>query len=353
MSVFKEQEYKKRFDLGLWKKLLYFIKPYKKQMIILGIFMIALAGIDVLFPLMSKYAIDHFIIPRTTDGIFEFGLVFILLIIIQVFNIFFFIVIAGKIEMRLSYDIRKKGFEHLQELSFNYYDRTPVGWLMARMTSDSQRLGGFISWGLVDFMWGSSMMFLIAVVMLIMNWKLALITLTVVPVLVVISIYFQKKILKAYRLVRKTNSKITGSFNEGISGARTTKTLVREQENLEEFQVNTSQMYRSSVQAAIFSSLFLPAVLALGSIGTGLALWLGGKGVILHTITYGTLVAFVSYTVQFFDPLRELARIFAELQNAQASAERIFSMIDEEPAIKDSMEILDKFGNVLKSGNKK
>jgi ATP-binding cassette subfamily B protein len=353
MSVFKEQEYKKRFDLGLWKKLLYFIKPYKKQMIILGIFMIALAGIDVLFPLMSKYAIDHFIIPRTTDGIFEFGLVFILLIIIQVFNIFFFIVIAGKIEMRLSYDIRKKGFEHLQELSFNYYDRTPVGWLMARMTSDSQRLGGFISWGLVDFMWGSSMMFLIAVVMLIMNWKLALITLTVVPVLVVISIYFQKKILKAYRLVRKTNSKITGSFNEGISGARTTKTLVREQENLGEFQVNTRQMYRSSVQAAIFSSLFLPAVLTLGSIGTGLALWLGGKGVILHTITYGTLVAFVSYTVQFFDPLRELARIFAELQNAQASAERIFSMIDEEPAIKDSPEILDKFGNVLKSGNKK
>jgi ATP-binding cassette subfamily B protein len=322
-------------------------------MIILGIFMIALAGIDVLFPLMSKYAIDHFIIPRTTDGIFEFGLVFILLIIIQVFNIFFFIVIAGKIEMRLSYDIRKKGFEHLQELSFNYYDRTPVGWLMARMTSDSQRLGGFISWGLVDFMWGSSMMFLIAVVMLIMNWKLALITLTVVPVLVVISIYFQKKILKAYRLVRKTNSKITGSFNEGISGARTTKTLVREQENLGEFQVNTRQMYRSSVQAAIFSSLFLPAVLTLGSIGTGLALWLGGKGVILHTITYGTLVAFVSYTVQFFDPLRELARIFAELQNAQASAERIFSMIDEEPAIKDSPEILDKFGNVLKSGNKK
>jgi len=182
---------------------------------------------------------------------------------IQALNIFFFIDIAGKIETHLTYDIRKKGFLHLQELSFNYYDKTPVGWLMARMTSDSQRLGSFISWGLVDMVWGGSLMILIAVMMLILNLKLALITLTVVPVLVAMSIYFQKLILKAYRKVRKTNSKITGAFNEGISGAKTTKTLVRESENLKEFQVHTSQMYRSSVRAAILSSLYLPAILTL------------------------------------------------------------------------------------------
>ncbi len=347
-SAFEEKEYSKRFDLALWKKLLKFCKPYKKKMILLGFFMLALAGVDVLFPLMSKYAIDNFVIPGNTDGIMWFGLVFLSLVAIQALNIFFFIDIAGKIEMYLTYDIRKRGFLHLQELSFNYYDKTPVGWLMARMTSDSQRLGSFISWGLVDMVWGGSLMIFISVAMLILNLKLALITMTVVPVLVVMSIYFQKVILRTYRKVRKTNSKITGAFNEGISGAKTTKTLVRESENLKEFQVHTTQMYRSSVRAAIFSSLYLPAVLTLGSIGTGLALWFGGEGVMMQVITYGTLVAFISYSVQFFEPLREMARVFAELQNAQASAERIFSMIDEVPQIKDNSQVTREFGSIMK-----
>ena len=349
MDAFKEQEYDKRFDVSLWKKLLQFCKPYKRRLLILGLFMIGLAGVDVIFPLMSKYAVDNFVIPGKTDGIVLFGIIYFLLIAIQAANIFFFIDIAGKIEMYLTYDIRKKGFQHLQELSFNYYDKTPVGWLMARMTSDSQRLGSFISWGIVDLVWGFSYMILISITMLILNWKLALVTLTVVPVLVVLSLYFQKKILKAYRKVRKTNSKITGSFNEGIAGAKTIKTLVREEENLREFQVNTSEMYRSSVKAAIFSSLYLPAVLTLGSIGTGLALWFGGEGVMMQAISYGTLVAFISYTVQFFEPMRELARVFAELQNAQASAERIFSMIDEKPQITDNSEVIKKFGDILRS----
>ncbi len=349
MDAFKEQEYDKRFDVSLWKKLLQFCKPYKSRLVILGLFMFGLAGVDVIFPLMSKYAVDNFIIPGKTDGIVLFGMIYFLLIAVQAANIFFFIDIAGKIEMYLTYDIRKKGFQHLQELSFNYYDKTPVGWLMARMTSDSQRLGSFISWGIVDLVWGFSYMILISITMLILNWKLALITLTVVPVLVVLSLFFQKKILKAYRKVRKTNSKITGSFNEGIAGAKTTKTLVREEENLREFQVNTTEMYRSSVKAAIFSSLYLPAVLTLGSIGTGLALWFGGEGVMMQAISYGTLVAFISYTVQFFEPMRELARVFAELQNAQASAERIFSMIEEEPQITDNSEVIKKFGDILRS----
>jgi len=349
MNAFKEQEYDKRFDVSLWKKLLQFCKPYKRRLVILGLFMIGLASVDVIFPLMSKYAVDNFVIPGKTDGIVLFGMIYFLLIAVQAANIFFFIDIAGKIEMYLTYDIRKKGFQHLQELSFNYYDKTPVGWLMARMTSDSQRLGSFISWGIVDIVWGFSYMILISITMLILNWKLALITLTVVPVLVVLSLYFQKKILKAYRKVRKTNSKITGSFNEGIAGAKTTKTLVREAENLQEFQVNTSEMYRSSVKAAIFSSLYLPAVLTLGSIGTGLALWFGGEGVMMQAISYGTLVAFISYTVQFFEPLRDLARVFAELQNAQASAERIFSMIEEKPQITDKSEVIKKFGDILRS----
>lgn len=347
MHSFKEKEYNKRFDPKLWKKMLSFCKPYRKSLFALSFFMLLLASIDAAFPLLSKYAIDHFVVPAETKGLMKFAIIYLAIIIIQALNIYFFIKLAGKIEMNLTYDIRKAGFHHLQELSLSYYNKTPVGWLMARMTSDSQRLGSFISWGLVDLVWGFTLMLLIAILMMVMNWKLALLALLVVPILILMSVYFQKKILKAYRRVRKTNSKITGAFNEGISGAKTTKTLVRESRNLEEFQLETGEMYRASVKAAIFSAFYLPAVLSLGSLGTGIVLWLGGKSVQMQAISYGTFVAFISYTVQFFEPLRELARIFAELQNAQASGERIFSMLDEKLDIKDSEIIRKKFGDIL------
>ena len=348
MSMHKEEEYTKRFDWELWRKLLLYLKPYKKHLTVLGIVVIILAGIDTVFPLLTRYAVDEYIVPKSLDGLWRFGLLYLFLVITQAGVVWLFIAFAGKVDMGLCYDIRRKGFQRLQELSFTYYDRTQVGWLMARMTSDISRLGDTIAWGLVDMIWGVTMMIAMVAVMFYLNWKLAFITLSIVPILVIISLYFQRKILKSYRLVRKTNSRITGAFNEGITGARTTKTLVREKENLGEFKFLTGEMYGSSVRAAILSSLYLPAVLTLGSIATALALWFGGEGVLAATISYGTLLAFISYTVQFFEPVRELARIFAELQSAQASAERTLSMIETEPDIKDRSEIVESYGDIFK-----
>lgn len=347
MSTIKEQEYNKGFDLQLWKKLLRFAKPYKKNLIIVGIMMVILAIVDVVFPLMTKYAIDNFIVPKKLDGLKPFAFWYLMLVGFQAIVVWIFIAEAGKVDMGICYDIRKTGFQRLQELSFSYFDKTHIGWIMARMTSDTQKLGDTISWGIVDLVWGSTMMVTISCVMLFMNFRLALIALTVVPILAIVSIYFQKKILKAFRVVRKTNSRITGAFNEGIMGAKTTKTLVREEKNLNEFSEVTHEMYSSSVRAAVFSSLYLPVVITLGSIGTALALWQGGEGVVLGTISYGTLVAFISFTIQFFEPVRELARIFAELQSAQASAERIMSMIETEPDIKDNSEIISVYGDAF------
>jgi ATP-binding cassette subfamily B protein len=344
MTGNQEQEYSKKFDLGLWMKLIKYTVPYKKYMIALGFVMICVAGIDVIFPLMTKYAIDHFAVTQSLEGLKGFALGYAALVAVQAVNVYMLIAIAGKVDMGICYDIRKHGFKRLQELSFSYYDKTAVGWLMARMTSDTSRLADTIAWGMVDFVWGTTMMIGIACVMLFINWKLALLSLAVMPIVALLSLYFQQKMLKSYRKVRKTNSKITGAFNEGITGAKTTKTLVREEKNLDEFKQLTSEMYSSSVQAAIFSSIYLPLVLALGSIGTALALWFGGKGVLLQTLSYGTLVLFVQYTIQFFEPVRELARIFAELQSAQASAERILSMIETQPDITDSQEVIDQYG---------
>jgi ATP-binding cassette subfamily B protein len=345
MSYFEEQDYDKSFDWELWKNLFHYVKPYRKLLIFLAVVMMGVAGIDAIFPLMNKYAVDNFVVPETVEGLSRFGMVYGILVILQSLNVGLFIGLAGKVETSLCYDIRKIGFKRLQELSLSYYDKKAVGWLMARMTSDIRKLGNTIAWGMVDMVWGFTMMVAIIGIMFTLNFKLALITLSVIPVLVVLSLFFQKKILKAYRSVRKINSKITGRFNEGIMGAKTTKTLVREEENLNEFGELTGSMKRSSVRAAIFSALFLPLVLTLGSVGTALALWAGGNGVVQGVITYGTLVAFLSYTVRFFEPVREMARVFAELQSAQASAERVLSMIDTEPEILDSEEIRKIYGD--------
>lgn len=345
MNPMIEQDYTKRFDFGLWKKLFRYIKGYKKEAMILAVVMMGVGGIEAIFPMLTKEAVDRFVIPGTTKGLLGFALIYAALVVVQAFNVWLFIAIAGKMETGITYDIRKAGFQRLQELSFSYYDKTAVGWMMARMTSDIKRLGEIISWSLVDAVWGVTMMLGMMTIMFWLNWKLALISLSVVPLLALISLYFQKKILKSYREVRKINSKITGSFNEGIMGARTTKTLVREDKNLEEFSVLTGSMRASSIRAAIFSSLFLPIVLTMGSVGTGLALWLGGQEVLMETISYGVLVAFISYTVRFFEPISQLARIFAELQSAQASAERTLSMIDTEPEIFDRTEVAAIYGD--------
>src|SRR5690554_2387016 len=345
MQDFQEKEYTRQFDWYLWKKIFKYIKNYRRESIGLITVMIGVGLIDALFPYMNKYAIDNFVITGQIGGLGGFAVVYGILVVIQAVNVWLLIALAGKVETGMGYDIRKEGFEHLQELSLSYYDKTAVGWLMARMTSDVRRLGEVISWGMVDGVWGVAMMFFMMVLMFVVDYRLALISFSVIPVLFIISLYFQRRILKASRKVRKINSRITGSFNEGIMGAKTSKTLVREEDNLKEFSELTGNMRSSSIRAAVLSSLYLPVVLTLASIGTALALYYGGRGVLLQSLQYGTLVLFIQNTTLFFEPVFQLARVFTELQFAQASAERTMSMIDTEVEIKDSREVAEVYGD--------
>ena len=347
MSKMKEKDYNKNFDIKTWGRIFGYMRPYRKHVIMLVFFMFLVGGADALYPQFNRIVIDRFIIPRETAGVETYIFYYALLVAVQAVSIWAFIALAGKLEMNLSYDIRKAGFKRLQELSFSYYDKTAVGWMMARMTSDITRLGEIVSWGIVDVAWGLTLMVSMLLFMLVMNWKLTLLAMAVTPVLAAVSFFFQKVILKSYRKVRKTNSRITGAFNEGIMGAKTTKVLVLERENLKAFGKLTDRMYGSSVKAAVFSALYLPVVLTLGSIGTSLALFSGGKAVLAGAITYGTLFMFISYTLQFFEPVMSLAAIFAEMQNAQASAERVLGMIHAEPSVKDSAEVKRIFGDVF------
>ncbi|MEA4825678.1 MAG: ABC transporter ATP-binding protein [Clostridium sp.] len=342
-------EYKitEKLNLNIWKRFFKYLYEFRSGLFKMAFLMIIVAGIDAVMPLLTRYAIDNFIAKKTTVGLKTFAIVYFGIFALQAINVKLFIMQAGKIETGLAYHIRKLGFKRLQQLSFSYYDNSSVGWLMSRMTSDITRLSEIVSWGLIDMVWAVAMMIGFVIIMLYNNVELTLISMSVVPVLFVIGVFFQRKILKSYRNVRKLNSQITADFSEEVAAAKTTKTLVREDENLREFKNDADSMRYSAVRAVMFSSLFLPIVISMGSIGTGLALWFGGNKVITEALTYGTFVMFISYTIQFFDPLSRLAETLAELQNAQASAERIITLIETEADIWDEEAVIEKYGDLF------
>lgn len=346
---FEEAEYGKRFDINVVKKLAIFAKPYKKTIIMLMVQMLFLALVDALFPKLSEYAIDHFAVKKSLEGFWAFCLVAVGLVVIQAANVWLMIRNAGTIEYGIPYDMRKGVFKKLQELSISYYDRTPVGWLVSRMTSDINRIGVTLSWHVVDFFWSIFLVIIMTVFMLITDVGYALMVLCVVPALVIISMVFQKKILFNYRKVRKYNSQITAAFNEGITGAKTIKSMGIEEDMLAEFEKTTRQMRDFSVRAATVSSIYTPLILLLGSIATGLVLWKGGFEVSRNITSYGTLVLFISYAVQFFEPVKSFARVFTELQYTQAAAERVVTLLETENEIADSREVVARYGNMLES----
>ncbi len=345
-SHIEEQDYTKKFDPRLFQKLFLHMRHHWKKMYFIAAMMAVLAMTDVLMPLMTRHAIDNYIVPGAAGGsLWPFGLLYLAIILVQVASIFFFILVAGRVEANVNHDMRMKGFRKLQELPFSYYDRTSVGYLMSRLTSDTNNLAEAFGWGLVDLVW--SVIFLISVTtaMMIINWQLALLIMAVLPLLVLITLYFQKRILKAQREVRKINSRITGAFNEGIMGAKTTKSLVREEQNFREFSELTGTMRRAAVRAGTLNSLFLPLVIAVSSLATAFVLRESAGRVLQGALSLGTVTAFVNYSVQFFNPIRDIAATFAELQRIQAAAERVVSLLETEPDIQDSPEVVARYGD--------
>ncbi len=348
MNYYDEEEYQDaKFDIKIWLKIFAYMKPFKKNIIIGVSAAVVLAATDTIYPLINKYAIDEIIQTGNLEKLPLFIGFYVVLMVTIGAMVYTFIMNAGQIQQKLSFVLRKDAFKKLQELPFAYYDKTPVGWIMARMTSDSRKLSEILSWGLIDLSWGLLMMIGITIAMFILNVKLALIALSVLPLLIWLSIFFKKRILSAYRKIRKENSKITGSFNEGITGAKTTKTLVLETENFKDFDDLTSNMRRHSIKAAMFAGLYFPSILFIATVATALVIYYGGNDVVAGAITFGMLYVFIAYVGSFFEPVMQLANILARFQQAQASAERLLDLIEMEPEIYDSKEVVEKYGDII------
>ena len=333
---FDQQHRGDGIDWAAWRRLGGYLRRQPSTVKGLVASAIGLAVSDACFPLLTLGLIDDLVENGAQTRLWPWAVANLLLIVFICTCILLFIRFTGALAAKVAHDLREDGFGRLQELSFSYYDQRPVGWILARMTSDCDRLARILSWGLLDVTWGGSLMIIVSGLMFALNWKLALVVLSAVPPLCWISLRFQRVILKSARRVRKANSAITASFNESILGVRTTKSHGREEHNLDEFSELTDDMRRWSVRNAIQSALYLPVVLTLANIAGGLALVAGGYSVVGGTLTLGTLLAFLYWSTRFYEPIQEVAATFAQLQMAQAAAERVLGLISTEPEVQDS-----------------
>lgn len=329
----EEEEHTSQLTLPVLKRIIELLRPHKFWVI--GFFSaIAITSLlDGVFTFINKNIIDEGIAAGNVDRMLELAGIYGGFIILQSAMVFTFVYLAGVLGERVQYDLRKKMFEHLQDLSLSYYSQNSVGRLMSRLTSDSGRVADLITWGFLDVTWAVTNITTSVIFMAIINWRLALIVFAIIPILVIVGIRFRQHILVEFRRSRRANSKITGAYNENISGVRVVKALGREDENLYEFQELTDEMYKSSYRAAWLSALFLPVVQIIASLALGSIVWYGGIQSQAGLLTIGGIHAFVSYLTFMLWPVQDIARVYAEMQHSIASAERIFTLIDTKPEV--------------------
>lgn len=329
----EEEEHTSQLTAPVFRRILGLLRPHWKWVAGFLVTIAAVSGLDSLFTYINKDIIDLAILGRDTDALQRLAINYGVLQILQAGLVFIFIYLAGVLGERVQYDLRKMMFEHLQDLSLSYYAQNAVGRLMARVTSDSGRVADLMTWGLLDTTWAFMNIATATFFMMIINWRLGLIVLLAIPILTVIAVEFRKRILVQFRQSRRANSKITGAYNENIQGVRVVKALGREDANLNEFQVLTNDMYSASYRAAWLSALFLPTVQIITAFALGIIVWYGGIQAATGLMTIGGIHAFVSYLTFIMWPVQDLARVYAEMQHAIASAERIFKLVDTPPEV--------------------
>ncbi|MBI2758395.1 MAG: ABC transporter ATP-binding protein [Chloroflexi bacterium] len=329
----EEEEYTSQLTGPVFWRIVGLLKPHAWR--VAGFLLtIALTSIgDAYFTYLNKQMVDQGMALGNKEVLIRIGTIYGSLIIVQAGTVFTFIYLAGVLGERIQYDLRKMLFNHLQELSLSYYAQNAVGRLIARVTSDTGRVADLMTWGLVDTTWAFMNIVTSTIFMAVINWRLALIVMIILPVMMIIAVQFRKRILVEFRNSRRANSRITGAYNENIQGVRVVKALGREDENLREFQNLTGTMYRASYRAAWLSALFLPTVQIIAALALGAIIWYGGIQIQVGMMTIGGIQAFVSYLTFMMWPIQDLARVYAEMQHSIASAERIFKLVDTPPEV--------------------
>lgn len=324
-----------------------FALPYKKIMWIMVVFGLLGSAADIVIPLFQRYAINHFIELKTLDTIVLFAVLYVLTVLMQSVVNFGATYLAGKVEVGIGRDLRRETFNHLQTLSFSYFNQNSVGYIHSRIMSDTSRIGELFSWVLMQAVWNVSYLIGAIIVMFCINAKLALVVLAIVPLVTVLMTIFQKRLVKVNREIRESNAKITGNFNEGITGAKTVKTLVIEDKIYSDFVSETKIMKDKSVKSTHYRALFASTISFFGSVALAIVLWLGGQITAEQAMEIGTLSVFMNYALMMTEPIRWIVDAASDLIRTQVNIERVSRLLGTQSDVSDTPEVTEKYGDTF------
>ncbi len=338
----KTKEKKLRF-FGIGKIIPY-VKDYRREFAIMIVFSIIASGVEITFPQFQRYALDQYAGTGTLNHIGIFTIAYASAILLAgIFN-YFANTTASIIEVKVHRKLRDVGFVHLQTLSFSYFNQNSVGYIHARLMSDTEKIGTLVSWTLINGIWYMAYLVGSAVIMLMMNVKLALMVLTILPILMIIIGFFQKKLIIANREVREINSRITGNFNEGIVGAKTIKSLAIEDKISSNFVEETEKMKSKSIHISRLRGAFGAAMNFASSIALAVVLYKGGY---LAANEVGMFAAFMSYAQGMMEPVRWIVNVISELISIRVNIERFTNLLEEKSDVIDTPQVIEKYGDTL------
>ncbi len=338
---------RKRIDFKIWKRIVPFFAPHKNKFIIIALMMLFSAAVDAVVPLFTRYAVNNFVVAETTVGMGGFVLLYLVLILLQTATTVIYSRLSMEIEMNSSRELKRTCFIHLQKLPLSYFSSNSLGYILARVMSDTNHISGMIAWALFGLVWQAFYLISLIAAMFFVDWRFALIVSAVVPLAVLVSLWFRPKLMAANREVRHHNSAITGFINEHINGAKTTKTLVAEEKSASEFKELTGKMYSANMRVSRLNSFFIPLISLLGSVAVAAALFSTGSSVIRGTLDFGILSAFISFAICIIDPIVSISGIFNEFIAAQVNVERVSDLLDEKTEDDDSEKVKELFGDAL------
>ena len=339
-----ETEKKKSLPFFGIGRLLPFLKKYRMRFVGMIVFGLCGSAVDILIPLLQRYALDHFVAQNTLDTLVWFILLYIAAVVFAGLVNYIAFSLAFRTEVNVNRDLRNAAFKHLQTLSFSYFNQNSVGYIHARVMSDTSRIGSLVSWTMVDGVWQASYFIGAIVVMFAVNAKLAALVVVIVPLIVVLFSIFQKLLIRANREVRELNSHITGDFNEGITGAKTIKTLVIEDDMGEKFVEDTKKMRSKSVHAARLRGLFAATMNLASSVALAVVLWRGGY---IAASEVGTFSMFMSYAQGMMEPVRWIIDAISDLITTQVNIERLTNLLAVRSDVTDSDEVVSVYGDVF------
>ncbi|HVA24277.1 MAG TPA: ABC transporter ATP-binding protein [Chloroflexota bacterium] len=325
----------KAYDAVLVRRLFAYLKPYTARVAAAVALLLALAGLDLLGPLIGKVAVDRYIVPRDPSGLPLLAAAFVGVQLLTSVLRYAQNLLTQVLGQRVMFDLRMQIFSHLQDMSLSFYDHNPVGRLITRLTNDVDALNELLTSGAVSVFGDVFSLVTIAIALFALNWRLALISLGVMPLVYVVTRWFQAGMRQAYRDVRKRLAIINGYLNENISGMQVVQLFNREQRNFDRFDQFNRDHLDANMRSIFYFSLFYPVVELFMNICLALVIWYGGRQVLGNALTIGALTAYLSYVQRFFMPIRDLSEKYNILQSAMASSERIFKLLDYEPAVRD------------------